>query len=54
MCAYDVGTNITHVLGSFKVEIVVLKFSIVGSYGIPRLCFILAIILNRLLQTKSI
>jgi hypothetical protein len=54
MCACEVGRNNNHVLGSFEVEIVVLKFSIVGSYGIPRFCFILVIILNRLSKAKFI
>jgi hypothetical protein len=53
MCACDVGKKNTHVLGSFEVEIVVLKFSIMGSYGILKLCFILVIILSRLPKEKS-
>ncbi len=54
MCACDVGRKNTHVLWSFEVEIVVLKFKIMGSYGIPRLCFILVIILSRLSKEKTI
>jgi len=54
MRACDVERKNTHVLGSFKVEIVVLKFSILGSYGVSRLCFILVIILSRFSKAKSI
>jgi hypothetical protein len=54
MCACDVGRFFCHVLGSFEVESVVLKFKIMGSYGIPRLYFILVIILSRLSKEKTI
>jgi hypothetical protein len=52
MCACDARRYNTHVLGSFKVQIVFLKFSTMGSYGIPRFCFILVIFLNRLSKEK--
>jgi len=54
MCACDARRKNSHVLGSFEVEIVVLKFNTMGSYGIPRLCFILVIILSKLSKAKSI
>jgi hypothetical protein len=52
MCVCIVARKNTLVIGSFEVEIVVLKFSPKKKYGTPRHCFIFVAFLNKLSKTK--